>query len=73
MLWNLLEMGGSTGKPDQGREVTKLRAAMMLSKVFLQHLGTLSSLPTITAQWLTILDLFGQFCATAGTDILADA
>merc|ERR1719318_2365772 len=45
----------------------------MLSKVFLQHLGPLSSLPTFTALWLTILDLVGQFCATASTDILADA
>jgi len=71
MLRKLLEMGGS--KPDQGREETKLRAAMMLSKVFLQHLGPLSSLPTFTALWLTILDLVGQFCATASTDILADA
>eukprot|EP00090_Calanus_glacialis_P001547 TRINITY_DN11122_c0_g1_i1.p1 TRINITY_DN11122_c0_g1~~TRINITY_DN11122_c0_g1_i1.p1 ORF type:complete len:1921 (+),score=712.97 TRINITY_DN11122_c0_g1_i1:73-5835(+) len=73
MLRKLLEMGGTTGKPDQGREETKLRAAMMLSKVFLQHLGPLSSLPTFTALWLTILDLVGQFCATASTDILADA
>jgi len=72
MLRKLLEMGG-TAKPDQGREETKLRAAMMLSKVFLQHLGPLSSLPTFTALWLTILDLVGQFCATASTDILADA
>jgi len=72
MLRKLLEMGGSA-RPDQGREETKLRAAMMLSKVFLQHLGPLSSLPTFTALWLTILDLVGQFCATASTDILADA
>merc|ERR1719308_217214 len=45
----------------------------MLSKVFLQHLTSLASLPTFTALWLTILDLVGQFCATASTDILADA
>merc|ERR1719233_2424836 len=51
----------------------KLRAAMMLSKVFLQHLSPLSSLPPFTALWLTILDLVGQSCATASTDILADA
>jgi len=77
MLRKLLEMGGgANGAPvraDQGREETKLRAAMMLSKVFLQHLGPLSSLPTFSALWLTILDLVGQFCATASTDILADA
>jgi len=75
MLRKLLEMGGTGehAKVDQGREETKLRAAMMLSKVFLQHLGPLSSLPTFPALWLTILDLVGQFCATASTDILADA
>jgi len=57
----------------QGREETKLRASMMLSKVFLQHLTSLASLPTFTALWLTILDLVGQFCASASTDILSDA
>jgi len=77
MLRKLLEMGGGSAggqaRPDQGREETKLRAAMMLSKVFLQRLAPLSSLPTFSALWLTILDLVGQFCATASTDILADA
>merc|ERR1719158_2674850 len=72
MLRKLLEMGGSA-RPDQGREESKLRAAMMLSKVFLQHLAPLSSLPTFTALWLTILDLVCQFCHSASTDILADA
>merc|ERR1719445_2288180 len=72
MLRKLLEMGGSA-RPDQGREETKLRAAMMLSKVFLQHLTPLASLPTFTALWLTILDLVCQFCHSASTDILADA
>ena len=73
MLRKLLEMGGSTGKPDQGREETRLRVAMMLSKVFLHHCGPFSSLPTFTALWLTILDLVRQFCAIASTDMLADA
>ena len=72
MLRRLLEMG--QGQVDrQGREETKLRASMMLSKVFLQHLTSLASLPTFTALWLTILDLVGQFCASASTDILSDA
>ena len=69
MLRKLLELGRS----DRGREETKLRAAMMLSKVFLQHLTPLSSLPTFPALWLSILDIIGQFCATASTDLLADA
>ena len=56
-----------------GIDETKLRAAMMLSKVFLQHLSSLSGLPTFSALWLSILDLFGQFSVTASTDILADA
>merc|ERR1719222_1199143 len=72
MLRRLLEMG--QGQVDrQGRDETKLRASMMLSKVFLQHLTSLASLPTFTALWLTILDLLGQFCASASTDILSDA
>ena len=69
MLRNLLEQG----KCEPGREETKLRAAMMLSKVFLQHLAPLSSLPTFSALWLSILDIIGQFCTTASTDLLADA
>ena len=55
-----------------GIDETKLRAAMMLSKVFLQHLASLSGLPTFSALWLSILDLIGQFSVTA-SDILADA
>ena len=65
-------MSPTQTKADPSREETKLRAAMMLSKVFLQHLTPLSSLPTFPALWLTILDLIGQFCATASTDLLAD-
>merc|ERR1719334_397681 len=71
MLRKLLELGQEHDR--QGREETKLRAAMMLSKVFLQHLAPLASLPTFTALWLTILDLVCQFCHSASTDILADA
>ena len=56
-----------------GIDETKLRAAMMLFKVFLQHLTSLSGLPTFSALWLSILDLIGQFSVTASTDILADA
>merc|ERR1719334_2170743 len=76
MLRKLLEVGRLTRTSEgehRGREETKLRASMMLSKVFLQHLGPLASLPTFTALWLTILDLIGQFIASASTDILADA
>ena len=69
MLRKLLELG----RCELGREETKLRAAMMLSKVFLQHLAPLSSLPTFSALWLSILDIIGQFCTTASTDLLADA
>ena len=66
-------MGQQSQVDRQGRGETKLRASMMLSKVFLQHLTSLASLPTFTALWLTILDLLGQFCASASTDILSDA
>ena len=73
MLRRLLEMGQHGQVDRQGRDETKLRASMMLSKVFLQHLTSLASMPTFTALWLTILDLVGQFCASASTDILSDA
>jgi len=75
MLRKLLEPPtvGPGSMTVSGREETKLRAAMMLSKVFLQHLGPLSSLPTFTALWLTILDFLAQFVSTANTDLLADA
>ena len=74
MLRKLLEpVSGPGSLSVSGKEETKLRAAMMLSKVFLQHLGPLSSLPTFTALWLTILDFLAQFITTAKTDLLADA
>ena len=38
-------VGGAAGP---GRDETKLRAAMMLSKVFLQHLGPLARLVQAT-------------------------
>ena len=44
-----------------------------VNPVFLQHLGPLSSLPTFTALWLTILDFLAQFVSTASSDLLADA
>jgi hypothetical protein len=44
-----------------------------VAQVFLQHLGPLSSLPTFTALWLTILDFLAQFISTASSDLLADA
>ena len=65
--------GGNSSRLASGWEETKLRAAMMLNKVFLQHLLPLSSLPTFTALWLTILDFMQQFISTASTDLLADA
>ena len=46
---------------------------MFFAQVFLQHLGPLSSLPTFTALWLTILDLINHFVDTAASDLLADA
>jgi len=75
MLRKLLESKPVTvqGRALNGLEETKLRAAMMLNKVFLQHLIPLSSLPTFTALWLTILDFMQQFISTASTDLLADA
>ena len=38
-----------------------MRVNTLLSKVFLQHLSSLRTLPTFTALWLTILDFMDKF------------
>ena len=54
-------------------EETRTRAATLLGKVFLQHLGPLTSLQTFTALWMTILDYMEKFIKAASSDLLADA
>ncbi len=54
-------------------EETRTRAATLLGKVFLQHLAPLSTLPSFTALWLTVLDFMRRFIGAAASDLLADA
>ncbi|OQR76705.1 Gbf1 protein [Tropilaelaps mercedesae] len=53
---------------------TRVRVNTLLSKVFLQHLSLLLTLPTFTALWLTVLDFMDKFMhLEQGGDLLLDA
>ena len=54
-------------------EETRIRAATLLSKVFLQHLVPLLNLPTFTALWLTLLDVMDKYMHVEHNDLLAEA
>jgi len=58
--------------PD-GMEETRMRAAALLSKVFLQHLVPLLDLSTFTALWLTILDFMDKYMHIGKRDYLFEA
>jgi len=55
-----------------GEEI-RMRAATLLSKVFLQHLSSLLSLATFAALWLTILDFMDKFMHASGSELLMEA
>ncbi|CAL9688281.1 unnamed protein product [Knipowitschia caucasica] len=56
-----------------GMEETRMRACTLLSKVFLQHLSPLLSLPTFAALWLTILDFMDKYMHAGSSDLLQEA
>ncbi|XP_043911932.1 Golgi-specific brefeldin A-resistance guanine nucleotide exchange factor 1 isoform X2 [Protopterus annectens] len=56
-----------------GMEETRMRASTLLSKVFLQHLSPLLSLPTFAALWLTILDFMDKYMIAGSSDLLLEA
>ncbi|XP_039215978.1 Golgi-specific brefeldin A-resistance guanine nucleotide exchange factor 1 isoform X3 [Crotalus tigris] len=56
-----------------GMEETRMRASTLLSKVFLQHLSPLLSLPTFAALWLTILDFMDKYMHAGSSDLLLEA
>ncbi|XP_026566755.1 Golgi-specific brefeldin A-resistance guanine nucleotide exchange factor 1 isoform X1 [Pseudonaja textilis] len=56
-----------------GMEETRMRASTLLSKVFLQHLSPLLSLPTFAALWLTILDFMDKYMHAGSSDLLPEA
>ncbi|XP_076818522.1 Golgi-specific brefeldin A-resistance guanine nucleotide exchange factor 1-like isoform X2 [Clavelina lepadiformis] len=71
LLTKLLE-NISPADPD-GMEETRMRGATLLSKVFLQHLTPLLTLPTFTALWLTILDFMDKYMHVGKRDVLYEA
>lgn len=56
-----------------GVEETRMRAATVLSKVFLHHLTPLLSLSTFTALWLTILEFMDKYMHANHSDLLFEA
>jgi brefeldin A-resistance guanine nucleotide exchange factor 1 len=68
LLAKLLEPVSS--QDPSGMEETRMRAATVLSKVFLHHLTPLLSLPTFTALWLTILDFMDKYMHVDNSDLL---
>lgn len=54
-------------------EETRMRAATLLSKVFLHHLTPLLSLPTFSALWLMILDFLDRYMHADKSDLLYEA
>ncbi|KZC11781.1 Golgi-specific brefeldin A-resistance guanine nucleotide exchange factor 1 [Dufourea novaeangliae] len=56
-----------------GVEETRVRAAMLLSKVFLHHLNPLLSLPGFLPLWLTVLDLLRAYMHADNSELLFEA
>lgn len=54
-------------------EETRMRAATVLSKVFLHHLTPLLSLPTFFNLWLLILDFMDKYMHADKSDLLFEA
>ncbi|XP_045476199.1 Golgi-specific brefeldin A-resistance guanine nucleotide exchange factor 1 [Harmonia axyridis] len=54
-------------------EETRMRAATLLSKVFLHHLTPLLSLPTFNNLWLIILDFVDKYMHADKSDLLYEA
>jgi len=71
MLASLLEI--SADVDPIGLEETRMRAATLLCKAFLQHLNTFISLSTFTALWMTILDFMDKYMHADNSDLLFEA
>ncbi|XP_043262335.1 Golgi-specific brefeldin A-resistance guanine nucleotide exchange factor 1 isoform X1 [Colletes gigas] len=56
-----------------GVEETRVRAAMLLSKVFLHHLNPLLTLPGFLPLWLTVLDLLRAYMHADNSELLFEA
>ncbi|CAH0564253.1 unnamed protein product [Brassicogethes aeneus] len=62
-----------TPKEPMAMEETRMRAATVLSKVFLHHLTPLLSLPTFFNLWLVILDFMERYMHADKSDLLYEA
>jgi len=62
-----------TGPKPPGMEKTLQRALALLSKIFLQHLVHLSTLPDFHLLWLQVLRFMERYMAVGGNDSLAEA
>ncbi|KAL4088566.1 hypothetical protein QTP88_023655 [Uroleucon formosanum] len=71
LMNKLLECG--TDIDPSGLDETKMRAATLLSKVFLHHLTQLQSLPTFVDLWITVLELMHKFMISDNSDTLSEA
>lgn len=56
-----------------GIEETRIRVAMLLSKVFLHHLTPLLTLPGFLPLWLTVLDLLRSYMHADNSELLYEA
>lgn len=56
-----------------GVEETRVRAAMLLSKVFLHHLTPLLTLPGFLPLWLTVLELLRSYMHADNSELLFEA
>ncbi|PIK37414.1 putative golgi-specific brefeldin A-resistance guanine nucleotide exchange factor 1 isoform X2 [Apostichopus japonicus] len=70
LLAKLLE--NNTHDPIEMEE-TRMRAASLLCKGFLQHLTPLLSLSTFTALWMTILDFMDKYMNADKSELLSEA
>ena len=54
-------------------EETRMRAATLLCKAFLQHLSPLLALPGFTDLWIDILDFMDRYINSGSSDLLSEA
>ncbi|CAB0006397.1 unnamed protein product [Nesidiocoris tenuis] len=73
VLFPLLARLLEPGVPLDGLEETRIRAATVLSKVFLHHLTPLQTLPSFAQLWLTILDFMDRYMHADNSDLLLEA
>ncbi|KYM98687.1 Golgi-specific brefeldin A-resistance guanine nucleotide exchange factor 1 [Cyphomyrmex costatus] len=69
----LAQLLGPIASNDPSVNETRLRAAMLLSKVFLLHLTPLLTLPGFLPLWLTVLELLRAYMHADNSELLFEA